>query len=124
MAYWLLKTEPSEVSWDDLVRDQRAAWDGVANPVAKKHKRAAAPRHLALLYHTGDERAAVGIADVASAPREDGGEVVFDVKPRKKLAEPVALATIKDRAEFADSPLVKMGRLSVVPLTPAQWKAL
>lgn len=118
MATWLLKTEPSEFSWEDLVRDRRSRWDGVANPTAVRHLRAMAAGELAIVYHTGNQKQAVGIAEVVEA-----GDVPT-VKVKKKLAAPVPLAAIKEHPAFADSPLVKIGRLSVVPLSAAQWRAL
>jgi predicted RNA-binding protein with PUA-like domain len=129
MAYWLLKTEPSTYSYDDLEKAGKAVWDGVSNPVALRNIKAAKPGDLVVVYHTGDEKAAVGIAEVTSAaypdPKsKDGKLVVFDLAPRKRLAAPVTLATIKSTPVFADSPLVKQGRLSVVPLDDAQWKAI
>ena len=129
MAYFLLKTEPSTYSWDDLVREGRAVWDGVTNPVALRNIRAARPGDLVLIYHTGDERAAVGIAEVASAaypdPKDKAGKLsVFDLAAKKKLDRPVTLEEIKSLKEFAASPLVRQGRLSVVPLEANQWEAL
>ncbi|HKA88129.1 MAG TPA: EVE domain-containing protein [Haliangiales bacterium] len=127
MATWLLKTEPSEYSWDDLVRAGKGTWDGVANPVALKHLAAAAKGDLAIIYHTGGERRAVGVAEIAGAPYPDPKDpklTVVDIKPRAPLARPVGLDAIKAHPAFADSPLVKIGRLSVVPLTAAQWKTL
>ncbi len=118
MAFWLLKTEPSEFSYDDLERKGETPWDGVANPVALKHARAMAPGDLAAVYHTGKERRAVGVAVVRAA-----GDAPV-VKARTRLKEPVTLETLKGQAIFATSPLVKMGRLSVVPLDDRQWKAL
>jgi predicted RNA-binding protein with PUA-like domain len=123
----VLKTEPSEYSWDDLRRDKKTLWSGVKNPTARKHMREAKKGDLAVIYHTGTERRAVGIAEITSAPMpdpKDPNAVVFEVRPKKPLAEPVGLDQIKANPAFADSPLVKMGRLSVVPLTPAQWKVL
>ena len=123
----VLKTEPSEYSWDDLRRDKKTLWSGVRNPTARKHMRESRKGDLAVVYHTGTERRAVGIAEITSAPIPDPKDpkaVVFEVRPRKPLAEPVDLDQIKAHPAFADSPLVKMGRLSVVPLTPAQWKVL
>jgi predicted RNA-binding protein with PUA-like domain len=129
MAYFLLKTEPSTFSWDDLVRDGKAVWDGVTNPFALKNIRSAKPGDLAILYHTGKERQAVGICEITSAaypdPKDRTGKLfVFDLAPKKKLAEPVTLEAIKAAKEFAGSPLVKQGRLSVVVLDPNQWKTL
>jgi predicted RNA-binding protein with PUA-like domain len=117
-ATWLLKTEPSEYSYDDLERDGTTRWDGVDNPVARKHLRAMAAGDLAVIYHTGKVKAAVGLATVTAA-----GEAPT-LAAKQRLARPVPLAAIKDHAAFADSPLVKMGRLSVVPLGAAQWRAL
>ena len=129
MAYWLFKTEPSTYSFDTLERDGRAVWDGVTNPVALKNLRAAQPGDGVLLYHTGDERAAVGLAEIARAaypdPKaKDERLVVVDILPKRRLTRPVALAEIKSHAAFRDSPLVRQGRLSVVPLTAPQWAAL
>jgi predicted RNA-binding protein with PUA-like domain len=118
MAQWLLKTEPSEYAWDDLVRDKKASWDGVANPTAAKHLREMQKGELAIVYHTGGEKQAVGIAEVVAAGDPPS------LKPKKKLAAPVTLAQLKAHPAFADSPLVKIGRLSVVPISAAQWRAL
>lgn len=129
MGYLVLKTEPGTYSWDDLVREGRTAWSGVANPVAQKHLRAARPGDLAAIYHTGSERRIVGVAEVVSAPYPDpedakGKLVVVDLAPRGPLAAPVTLEVLKGLAVFADSPLVTMGRLSVVQLSEAQWGKL
>lgn len=129
MAYFLLKTEPSVYSYDDLERDRKTVWDGITNPLALKHVRSAQKGDLAVIYHTGDERRAVGIAEIASAPYPDPQAsdeklVVFDVKPKKRLAAPVGLDALKKNPAFRDSPLLRMGRLSVVPLGEAQWKEL
>jgi predicted RNA-binding protein with PUA-like domain len=127
MAYFLLKTEPSTYSWDDLVKAKKATWDGVANPAAVRNIRNARKGDLVAIYHTGDEKSAVGIAEVVSDPYDDPKDAklaVFDLAPRQKLAEKVTLAQIKAAKEFAESPLVKMGRLSVVALDATQWKAL
>src|SRR3954462_1870898 len=112
MAKWLLKTEPDSYSWDDLVRDKKATWDGVANALALKHIRTMKKGDVALIYHTGDERAAVGIAEVVSDPYPDptAGDdklVVVDLKPRKKLAQPVALADMKADPAFAGFDLIR-----------------
>ncbi len=126
---WLLKTEPSAYGYDDLEREGRAVWDGVTNPVALKNLRAMRAGDRAVVYHTGDEKAAVGIAEVTRAaypdPKaKDPKLVVVDLKPVGRLKRPVTLAEMKRLAVFAGSPLVRQGRLSVVPLTAAQWKAL
>jgi predicted RNA-binding protein with PUA-like domain len=126
---WLLKTEPGEYSFDDLEREKSGRWDGVANPVALRNLRAMKKGDPVLVYHTGAERAVVGTAEVEREaypdPKEKGGTlVVVDVVARERLARPVTLAEIKAMAEFAESPLVRQGRLSVVPLTAAQWEAI
>jgi len=126
---WLLKTEPSEFGYDDLERAGRATWDGVTNPVALKNLGLMKKGDAALVYHTGDEKAAVGIARVTKAayPDPKAGDprrVVVDIEPVARLARPVSLARIKALPVFAESPLVRQGRLSVVPLTAAQWAAL
>lgn len=126
---WLLKTEPSAYGYGDLERDGKAVWDGVTNPVALKNLRAMKAGERAFVYHTGAEKAAVGLAEVMRAAypdpkRKDARLVVVDLKPAGRLARPVTLAEIKAMPVFRDSPLVRQGRLSVVPLTAAQWKAL
>src|SRR5579859_5191776 len=123
MAYWLLKTEPSTFAWSDLVRDKRAVWDGVSNATALKHIRSIKKGDSALIYHTGDERSAVGIAEVTSAAYPDPNEsderlVVFDLKPKKALAHPVSLAQVKADKSFAGWDFLRIGRLSVVPVPP------
>ena len=129
MAYWILKTEPSTYSFDDLVKQKTAVWDGVKNPLALKHLRAMQPGDEVLVYHTGDEKAAVGLARVTKAaypdPKlKDPKLVVVDLKAGGKLPTAVTLATIKADPVFKDLALVRMGRLSVVPATPAQWQRL
>jgi len=126
---WLLKTEPSTYSFADLERDGRAVWDGVTNPAALRNLRAMQAGDRALVYHTGDEKAAVGIARVTKPAYPDPKSrnprlVVIDLEPLARLPRPVTLAEMKALPEFAGSPLVKQGRLSVVPLTAAQWRAL
>jgi predicted RNA-binding protein with PUA-like domain len=126
---WLLKTEPDEYSYDDLEREGRGRWDGVRNPAALANLRAMMQGDRTFVYHTGGERAVVGLAEIVRAaypdPRAKNAKlVVVDVEPRGRLARPVTLAEIKSLAEFATSPLVRQGRLSVVPLTQAQWKAV
>jgi predicted RNA-binding protein with PUA-like domain len=124
---WLLKTEPGEYSYDDLEREGLARWDGVRNPVALRNLRAMTQGERVLVYHTGDEKAVVGTAHVtreAYADPKAPDRVVVDVKAGGRLARPVPLSEIKQLEVFADSPLVRQGRLSVVPLTKAQWNAL
>lgn len=129
MGYWILKTEPQAYSYADLSREGGTIWDGVSNNVALKHLRAMRPGDQALIYHTGDERRAVGLAEVTSAPYPDPQYndprlVVVDVRPLRPLPRPVELATIKADPFFAEFALVRQGRLSVVPVTPEQWSRL
>jgi predicted RNA-binding protein with PUA-like domain len=128
MAYWLLKTEPGSYAFADLQREGRTAWTGVKNPTAQKHLRAMKAGDRAAVYHTGDEKAAVGVAEVARAayPDPGGGGALscVDLTPVEPLPAPVALAALKAHPAFEGSPLVSQGRLSVVPLDAAQWKAL
>jgi predicted RNA-binding protein with PUA-like domain len=128
---WLLKTEPSVYGYDDLERDGHAVWDGVKNPMALKNLRSMSAGDLAFLYHTGDVKAVVGVAEVTraaypdpKAKSKDTKLVVVDLKPLRRLPKNVLLGTLKAMSLFADSPLVRQGRLSVVPLTAAQWKAI
>jgi len=126
---WLLKTEPGEYAYDDLERDGRAVWDGVSNPAALKHLRALRSGEAVFIYHTGNVKAVVGLARVVREAYPDPGSgdprrVVVDLEAVARLARPVALADLKGLASFADSPLVRQGRLSVVPLTAVQWKAI
>lgn len=127
MSYWLLKTEPGTYSWDDLVREKRAVWDGITNPLALKHLRAAAAGDQALIYHTGSERRAVGIARIVSAPRPDPKAkdprlAVVDIAPMRALKAPVTLDTIKADPAFAGWVLLRMSRLSFVPVPAPMWK--
>jgi len=129
MRHWILKTEPSTYSFDDLAKEATAVWDGVKNPVALKHLRNMQPGDQVLIYHTGDERAVVGHAEVTSAAYPDpkskeGDLVVVNLRAGKRLARPVLLSEIKADPAFMDLGLVRMGRLSVVPLTPAQLREL
>ena len=126
---WLLKTEPKAYGYSDLEREGRAVWDGVTNPVALRNLRAMKAGDEVLVYHTGDEKAVVGTARVARTAyadpkRGDPRLVVVDIEARGRMKTPVTLAEIKALAAFAGSPLVRQGRLSVVPLTQAQWKAV
>lgn len=126
MAYWLLKTEPSTYSWDDLVRDKKATWDGVANAAALINIRTMKKGDLAIIYHTGDERSAIGIAEITSAPYADPkGDnekmAVIDLKPKKKLPRPVTLQEFKSDKAFAGWDLLRIGRLSVVSVPEKMW---
>ena len=122
---WLLKTEPSAYSYADLEREGRTRWDGVKNPVAVRNLRDMKVGEEAFVYHTGDEKAVVGTARVVRAaypdPKGNPRLSVIDIEAAGRLARPVTLAEIKAAATFADSPLVRQGRLSVGPLTRAQW---
>jgi predicted RNA-binding protein with PUA-like domain len=129
MAYWLLKTEPNDYSFDDLERDRRTEWDGVKNNLALKHMRDVRKGDEALVYHTGKERAAVGTARIVSDPYLDPQAdseriVVFDIRPGRRLKTPVTLAAVKADDRFADFALVRMSRLSVMPVPAALWKRL
>ena len=124
---WLLKTEPSTYSYADLEREGKAVWDGVTNPVALKNLKAMAAGDEAFIYHTGDEKAVVGTARVARAAYPDPKNArlpVVDLEATGPLKTPVTLSEIKSMPVFVESPLVRQGRLSVVPLTAAQWKAI
>ena len=119
----LLKTEPGVYSIDDLKREDETVWDGVSNPTAVKNLREMKPGEKLIIYHTGDEKQAVGTAKVLSVDTSSKAPVVR-IKFEKKLKEPRTLQQIKAEKVFAESPLVRIGRLSVVPLTDAQWNWL
>jgi predicted RNA-binding protein with PUA-like domain len=121
---YLLKTEPTVYSFANLERDKTTIWDGVTNPAAVKHLREMKPGERLLIYHTGDEKSAVGTASVVSVDPADPKTPQVKIKAGKPIAEPKTLAEIKSQKLFADSPLVRQGRLSVVPLTDAQYKWL
>ena len=121
---YLLKTEPSEYSFADLQRDNETIWDGVTNPVALKNLRGMQPKDELIIYHTGDEKSAVGTASVVSVDNSDAKNPRVKIKAGKPLAKQHSLAEIKANKLFADSPLVRQGRLSVVPLTQAQYRFL
>ncbi len=121
---YLLKTEPSVYSFADLERDKQTIWDGVTNPTAVKHLREMKPGERLIIYHTGDEKSSVGTATVVSVDDADAKTPLVKIKAGKAIAKPVTLAEVKANKLFADSPLVRQGRLSVVPLTAAQYKAL
>jgi predicted RNA-binding protein with PUA-like domain len=122
--HYLLKTEPSEYSFADLQRDQVTVWDGVTNPVALKNLRAMQPGDHLVIYHTGDERQTVGTASVVSVDTKDPKKPLVKIKAGTALATPTSLAQIKANPAFQDSPLLRQGRLSVVPLTEAQYRIL
>lgn len=129
MAYWLLKSEPHVYSYADLERDGRTIWDGVNNNLALKHIRTMQPGDLALIYHTGDERRATGIAEVVSEPYadpalDDPKRAVVDVKPVRSLPQPVTLTQIKQDSSFEGFDLLRISRLSVVPVSPEHWQRI
>ena len=121
MAYYLFKTEPDAYSFDDFLRDKETVWDGVTNPTAVRNLREMKPGTKWIFYHTGEERTAVGTGTVESVDASNPKVPVVNVKVGKRLKTPKTLATIKAEPIFADSPLVQIGRLSVVPLTQEQW---
>jgi predicted RNA-binding protein with PUA-like domain len=129
MSNWLLKTEPSTYSFSDLEREKKAVWDGVSNSLALKHIRSMKNGDSAFVYHSGEEKSIVGIAEIISDPypdptQKDPKRAVMEIKPTRRLKRPVSLAAVKARKEFADFALVRMSRLSVMPVTAAQWKSL
>ncbi len=129
MSTWLLKTEPSTYSFADLVGDKKATWDGVANPTALQNLRAMKKGDTLIIYHTGSEKAAVGLAKVIRAAYPDPKQsdpklVVIDLAPDRPLAHPVTLAQIKGDKRFAGWDLLRIGRLSVVPTSDAQLAAI
>ncbi len=121
---YLLKTEPSEYSFADLERDQTTIWDGVSNPVALKNLRGMKPGERLVIYETGDHKSAVGTATVVSVNAADPKNPRVKIKAGAALARPVSLAEVKANKLFSDSPLVRQGRLSVVPLTKEQHEFL
>ena len=127
--HWILKTEPSTYGFPDLVRERRTRWEGVSNAVALKHLRSMLEGDDALIYHTGNEKSLIGLARIASAPypdpaRKDERLVVVDVEAGKPLPRPISLAEIKADPAFKDLGLVRLSRLSVVPVEPDKWKRL
>jgi len=123
-ADYLLKTEPSEYSFQDLQRDGVTLWDGVSNPAAVKNLREMKPGTRLVIYETGERKSVVGTATVVSVEASDPKNPAVKIKAGKPVAKPITLADIKAHKLFADSPLVRIGRLSVVPLTVAQYEFL
>jgi len=121
---YLLKTEPTVYSFTDLEGEKVTIWDGVTNPAAVKHLREMKPGERLVIYETGDHKSAVGTATVVSVDATDPKNPQVKIKPGKRLAKPVTLAEVKAHKLFADSPLVRQGRLSVVPLSKEQYKFL
>jgi predicted RNA-binding protein with PUA-like domain len=123
---WLFKEEPTHYSYDDLVKDKKTMWSGVKNPLAQKHLRSVKKGDRIFYYHTGDEKSVVGVCKALGDAYADPGDktgkaAVVDVAPVKKLGRPVTLAEIKADRSFADFPLVRISRLSVMPVTDAEW---
>jgi predicted RNA-binding protein with PUA-like domain len=126
MAQWLVKEEPEHYGYDALERDGKTVWAGVRNPLAQKHLRGIRKGDRIFYYHTGKEKSVVAVAkaltDAYSDPDDSSGtRVVVDIAPQKKLARPVTLAEIKADPSFASFPLVRMSRLSVMPVTDDEW---
>ena len=127
--YWILKTEPSSYSFDDLERDGHAVWDGVTNPVALRNLRSMTVGDALLIYHTGDEKSVIGFAEVTRAAypdpkKKDPKLVVIELKAGTRLPRPVPLSAIRAEKSLAGLALVRAPRLSVVPADAAQWKKL
>ena len=126
---WLFKEEPTHYSYDSLVKDKQTVWSGVKNPLAQKHLRSVKKGDRIFYYHTGDEKSVVGIAralgDAYADPKDKTGkQSVVDVAPVKKLAQPVTLASIKADAAFKSFPLVRISRLSVMPVSDDEWEGI
>jgi predicted RNA-binding protein with PUA-like domain len=126
---WLFKEEPTHYSFDELVKDRKTVWSGVKNPLAQKHLRSVRKGDGIFYYHTGNEKAVVGIAKALGDAYPDpadktGKQVVVDVAAARKLARPVTLAEIKADPAFKTFPLVRISRLSVMPVTDAEWKRI
>lgn len=126
MAHWLVKTEPGDYSFEDLLREKETVWSGVKNPVALKHLRAMKKGDRVIVYHTGSEKAAIGEAVVSSFEEnpKDASEPRVTLRAGSPLPRPIPLKEIKFSSLFSDSPLIRIGRLSVVPLTSAQYAFL
>ena len=126
---WLLKEEPTHYSFDALVKDKKTVWSGVKNPLAQKHLRSVKKGDRIFYYHTGDEKSVVGICkalgDAYPDPNDKSGKAaVVDLAPVKKLPRPVTLAEIKADLSFKDFPLVRISRLSVMPVSDAEWSRI
>lgn len=135
MAIWLIKTEPSDYAWEDMARDKRTPWTGVANNAARMHMRAVKKGDEAFFYHTGDDKAIMGMVKIVSNPYEDPDEPglngkgemkapLFDVSVGKKAKAPLTLKDIKADERFKDFDLVRQSRLSVMPVPPAIEKII
>jgi predicted RNA-binding protein with PUA-like domain len=129
MAYWLIKTHPSDFSYSDLEKVKSAVWDGVSNNTALMHIRAMRKGDLVLIYHSGPEKSVIGRAEIVSDPYPDprGGDkklVVVDIAPAGRLERPVPLDAVKKEKAFASFDLVRISRLSVMPVPAPMWKKL
>jgi predicted RNA-binding protein with PUA-like domain len=129
MAHWLLKSEPSAYSWDQLVKDKHTSWTGVRNPQAQLNLKDMKPGDRCFFYHSGEGREIVGVAEVVKAAYPDptdkaGKAITIDIKAVQPVKQPVTLATIKADPEFKDFKLVRQSRLSVVPVSDQHWKLL
>jgi len=126
---WLFKEEPTHYSYDDLAKDRKTSWSGVKNPLAQKHLRSVRKGDRVFYYHTGDEKAIVGVmkatGDAYPDPADRSGKLyAVDVAPVQKLERPVTLAEVKADRRFAEFPLTRISRLSVMPVTDAEWSAI
>jgi predicted RNA-binding protein with PUA-like domain len=129
MGHWLFKSDPEAYGLDDLERDKKTTWDGVRNPLALRHLREAKKGDSVFIYHSGEQKAIVGVAEIIKEAyldpkKKDPKLFVVDIQFVKRVKRPVTLSEVKARKEFADFPLVRMSRLSVMPVTDAQWKSL
>lgn len=127
MARWLMKSEPDSYSWDDLVRDGATEWDGVRNPAARLHLKAMQPGDQALFYHSGKEKAAVGVMTITRAWRPDGADgswASVAVAPAERLARPVTLKDMRAEPKLAGLEMLRQSRLSVSPVSDEQWAVL
>lgn len=127
MAYWLMKSEPESYSWDDLVRERETEWTGVRNPAAALHLKAMRVGDQALFYHSGKDKAAVGVMEITRTAQQDGDEarwVSVAVKPAEPLAKPVTLAAMKAEPKLAGMEMLRQSRLSVSPVSEAQWATI
>ncbi len=129
MAYWLLKSEPQEYSYTDLERERRGVWDGVKNPLALQYLRTLQPGDETFFYHTGKERQVVGIAEIITLPYpdpklDDPKRVVVDIRAVLKLPQPVTLTQLKQDGYFTDFELIRLPRLSVVPVSTEHWQRI
>ena len=129
MAFWILKTDADTYPFDQLERERRTVWDGVTNALALKHIRSMAPGDAVLVYHSNVGKELVGLARIVSPPypdpkRKDPKLVVVDLEAERRLPQPVSLAAVKADPAFSDLGLVRLSRLSVIPVPPEQWKRL